>query len=140
MRRTLIAVGFVAALVAPSSVAAAQTLVISQNKCGLSKIEDVRAFADSVFLPIAQRVVNEGKLLGFQSAFHAWGDEWNVVYVYQAKSISAFLSAVGEIFTEMFERYPDIMERTADWCWEHKDSFYSLGKGTVPPAAPAPAK
>jgi len=83
-------------------------------------------------------VVNEGKLLGFQSAFHAWGDEWNVVYIYHAKSISAFQTAFSEIFTQMLERYPDIWEKTADWCFEHKDSFYSMGKGTVPPAAPGP--
>ena len=89
--------------------------------------------SDSSSRPIAQELVDEGMILGFAPAFHAWGDEWNVVYLYMAESIPAFLSAFGEAVSRMTERYPEAMTMFQDWCSEHKDSFLSLGEMTHSP-------
>ena len=130
MRRIRILVAVLALLASGYAVAQAQTLVLQQNKCDMGKIGELRAFVDSAFVPIAQELVNEGRIMAFQSAFHAWGDEWNVVYLYVAESIPAFLSAFGEAYSRMMERYPEAMPMMADWCFEHKDSFLSMGQGT----------
>jgi hypothetical protein len=129
MRRILIAVGLLF-IVAPA--AHSQTLVVSQNKCKFEKMGEIRAFADTAWIPIAQELVNEGKLLAAGSAFHAWGDEWNVLYWYTAESVSAFLEGWGELFARSNERNPDAMQMFSDWCWEHKDSMYSSGEMTGP--------
>jgi hypothetical protein len=36
----------------------------------------------------------------------------------------------------MTERYPEAMPMMQDWCFEHKDSFYRMGKMTEHPPAP----
>jgi hypothetical protein len=87
MPRIRICAVLVALLVLNYAVAHSQTLVLQQNKCDLGKVGEIRAFVDSAFAPVAQELVNEGKIMGFHSAFHAWGDEWNVVYFYVAESI-----------------------------------------------------
>jgi hypothetical protein len=136
MRRISICAALVALLASTYAVAQAQTLVLQQNKCDMGKVGEIRAFVDSAFVPIAQELVNEGKIMGFHSAFHSWGDEWNVVYIYVAEDIPAFLSAFGEVFSRMVERYPEAMPMMRDWCFEHKDSFLSMGKMTEHPPAP----
>ncbi len=110
----------------------AQTLVVSQNKCKWEHEGDLRAFADSAWIPIAQELVNEGKLISAGSAFHSWGDEWNAVYWYTADDISAFLSAWSELVSRAQERYPNGIALFQDWCFEHKDSMYSVGAVTTP--------
>jgi hypothetical protein len=137
MRRIHMLVAVVALLASGSVVAQAQTLILQQNKCDMGKIGELRAFVDSAFVPIAQELIDEGKIIAFQSAFHSWGDEWNVVYLYVAESIPAFLSAFSEVFSRMTERYPEAMPMMMDWCFEHKDSFLSMGKMTEPPPAPS---
>jgi hypothetical protein len=96
----------------------------------MGKTGELRAFVDSAFVPVVQELVDEGKIMAFQPAFHAWGDEWNVVYLYVADSIPAFLSAFSEGGSRMMERYPEAMPMMRDWCFEQKDSFLSMGKGT----------
>jgi len=133
MPRIRILLVVVALLASSYAVTQAQTLIFQQNKCEMGKVAELRAFVDSAFVPIAQELVNEGKLGAFSSAFHAWGDEWNVMYFYIAESIPAFLSAFGEAYARMSERYPESLPMFQDWCFEHKDSFYSLGRMTGPP-------
>ncbi|UCG88011.1 MAG: hypothetical protein JSW71_05555 [Gemmatimonadota bacterium] len=134
MKRVMLIAILVCLVVPPA--AEAQTLVISQNKCRLDKLEDIRAYADSVWIPIAQELVNEGSFAAVGSAFHHWGDEWNVVYWYTAEDIPAFLSAFSELFSRAEERYPDASDLFADWCFEHKDSMYRAGPETGPPEPP----
>jgi hypothetical protein len=114
----------------------AQTLVVSQNKCMMDKLDDIRAFADSAWIPVAQELVNEGALAGAGSAFHHWGDEWNLVYWYTAEDVPAFLDAFSELFSRVQERFPGSAEQFQGWCFEHKDSIYRTGPTTEPPPEP----
>ena len=116
-----------------SSAAAAQgVLVVSQNKCDLGMQGELRAFADSAWIPLAQELVNEGSLLAAGSAFHLWGDEWNVIYWYTATNISTFLEAWSELIARSRQRYPAAAANFQAWCSEHKDSFYTSGAMTTP--------
>ncbi len=135
MRRIILAVTLTC--LAVPTLGQAQALVVMQNKCEMEHVGDLRAFADSAWIPIAQELVNEGKLINAGSAFHAWGDEWNVVYWYTADDISAFLSAWSELFSRAQERYPNGVALFQDWCFEHKDSMYSVGAVTTPPPPPS---
>lgn len=78
MHRIILAVTLTC--LAVPTIGQAQALVVSQNKCKSEHLGDLRAFADSAWIPIAQELVNEGKLIAAGSAFHSWGDEWNVIY------------------------------------------------------------
>ena len=132
MSRGLLAVLIL--LLAPSvGLAQANTLVVSQNKCDMAKLGDIRAFTDSAMVPIAQELVNEGKLVFYGSAYHAWGDEWNVIIYYGAESIPAFLSGFSELYARMVKKYPNAVRDFQSWCSEHKDTMYSNGKSTEPP-------
>jgi len=109
------------------------TLVVSQNKCESGRLPELRRMTDSLFIPIAQELVNEGKFSAVGSAYHAWGDEWNVVQWYTARDIPTFLSAWGELIQRVNQRHPRFMTQIQTWCTEHKDSFYSQGRATAPP-------
>ena len=111
----------------------AQTLVYSQNKCKLDKLAEIQAFADSAWIPIAQELVNDGALIGVGSAFHHWGDEWNVVYWYVAEDVPGFLDGFAQLYARSEERYPGSAELFMGWCFEHKDSFYRMGRMTSTP-------
>ena len=137
--RRVIPLAFVLTLLATSAHAQG-ILTVSYNKCALDKQEQIRQVMDSLWLPIAQELVNEGKLTGAGSAYHAWGDEWNVVIWYTAPNITTFLAGFNELYRRMNQRHPDAAARFGSWCTEHKDSFYAMGKETTPAPAAGPGR
>jgi hypothetical protein len=114
-------------LIAPG-VAAQETLVLSQNKCEPDKQGQIRQMTDSLWIPVVQELVNEGKINAAGSAYHSWGDEWNVVIWYTAKDIATFVSAFNDLVARVEKRHPKLIPQFLSWCSEHKDSFYSMGK------------
>lgn len=130
---------FVSLLLLPSTAQAQGVLIVSQNKCPLDKVPQIRQLTDSLWTPIAQELVNEGKLQAAGSAYHSWGDEWNVVLWYTAADLPTFLSAWRELTTRVGQRQPSFMPQFLSWCSEHRDSFYNQGKSTTP-AATAPRR
>jgi len=123
-----------------ATAAHAQTLVLSQNKCALDKQDQLRRMADSLWMPIAQELVNEGKLTSVGSAYHAWGDEWNVILWYIAPTFNAFNTGFGELVSRINQRHPTLLPQFLAWCSEHKDSIYTMGRTTSPAAATAPRR
>ena len=138
--RPRILLGTLLLLAIPVVISAQGTLVVSYNKCALTKQGEIRRMVDTTVIPIAQEMVNEGKLIAAGSDYHAWGDEWNVVYWYSAKDVPSFLTAFSELTKRVSERYPTLLPQIISWCTEHKDSFYSVGGTTTPAPAAAPAK
>jgi hypothetical protein len=132
MRRIVFAVVLIC-LTGPTLASAQGVLVVSQNKCQLDKQGDARALADSATIPIAQELVNEGMLWAAGTAYHSWGDEWNVINWYSAESTSSFLEAFSELISRLNERYPTAIASWQSWCFEHKDSIYSQGRMTTAP-------
>lgn len=133
-RKLALALGL--AVLGPSSATAQNAqnvLVVSQNKCSYAKQEQLQHMIDSVWQPIAQELVNEGKLVSYGSAYHHWGDEWNVVQWYVAPSIPAFLTTFDEIVKRLNQRHPTMFPFFLSACTEHKDSFLTMGKTTLPP-------
>jgi hypothetical protein len=115
-------------LVAPGVVAQGSTLVLSQNKCAPDKQGQIRQLTDSLWIPVAQELVNEGKIISAGSAYHSWGDEWNVVVWYIAKDIATFVAAFNELVGRVEKRHPKLIPQLLSWCTEHKDSFLNMGK------------
>lgn len=130
MRQLIVAVT-VALLLLPVGLEAQGTLVVQQNKCALDKQAQIRQLVDSLWLPVAQELVNDGKLLAAGSAYHAWGDEWNVVYWYTASDVNAFHTAYAELFRRASQRNPTLISSFLAWCSEHKDNIYNMGKSTA---------
>ncbi len=133
MRQCML-VGLAALAFLPAAVKAQGTLVVQQNKCALEKQEQIRQMSDSMWLPVAQELVNEGKLLGAGSAYHAWGDEWNVVFWYTASDLNSFHTAFADMVRRVNQRHPTFFSTAFTWCSEHKDNIYSMAKSTVPAA------
>jgi len=124
-----------------SAGAAAQgTLIYSQNKCAIDKQDQIHRIVDSVWVPVLQELVNEGKLMSGGSAYHNWGDEWNVVLWYVAPNIPTFLSAANELVGRVNQRHPTVLAQFTSWCTEHKDSFLAMGKSTAPAPPSAPRR
>ena len=139
--RRLASLVFVLSWLASTAVEAQGTLVVSQNKCALDKQGQLRQLSDSLWIPIAQELVNEGKLTAAGSAYHTWGDEWNVVVWYTASNITTFLSAFNELIARVNQRHPTLLPQFLSWCSEHKDSFYGQGRATTPaPVAATPRR
>jgi hypothetical protein len=127
---------FITMTVLSTTAAAQSALVVSQNKCALDKQTQIRQMTDSVFIPIAQELVNEGKLHAVGSAYHAWGDEWNVVIWYTAPNVTTFLTSFNELISRLNQRHPTFLTQILASCSEHKDSFYTQGRVTTPAATP----
>ena len=128
-----IVVGLV--LVVAAETEAQGTLVVSQNKCAADKQAQITRMLDSLWIPVGQELVNEGKLTGMGTASHLWGDEWNIVLWYTAATTQGFLDGFAELVRRVQQRHPTLMTQFMGMCTEHKDSMYSMGRSTVPPPA-----
>ncbi len=133
MRHRALSAALTLSLLIPAS-AAAQVLVTASYKCRADKVPAVRAFNDTAFVPTAQELVDEGKLLSAGTAYHLWGDEWNVVYWYTAEDIPVYLAAFSELLSRVGERYYEAAVEQANWCTEHRDNIYAMGNVTTVPS------
>ena len=86
------------------------TVQLNFWKCDYAEFENMPQVVDSIWTPIAQESVNEGKLLYFQFLRHDFSDEWNFVLYYRTKDIPSFLDVWGEMNSRIQERYPDYFE------------------------------
>jgi hypothetical protein len=111
-------------------------VVFSYWKCDYGELDAIRQITDSVTVPIAQELVNEGMWVGYGELRHAWADEWNVVYYYLAQDIPTFLSGWQQFASRITERHPDLFNWFTERCPEHKDNIYNWGPRTTPPPAP----
>ncbi len=107
------------------------TVAVEYWKCDYSKLGIIAQVTDSLVIPIAQELVNEGRLVSYGMLTHNWGDEWNVVFYQTAADKTAFFSAWTEINSRFNERHPDVPPLT-DYCTEHKDNIYTLRAVTTP--------
>ena len=106
-----------------------ETLVLEVWKCQWDKVGIFAQVADSIQVPIAQELIDEGKLLSFGMLAHDFSDEWNVVYYTRAADKTAFFSAVSEMNSRLAERHPDV-NPWGDYCTEHKDNIYVVRAAT----------
>jgi hypothetical protein len=102
------------------------TIVFSQNKCPLENFPQLDALGDSIFSPVLDEFVDEGKLLGWGILTHNWGDEWNWNIYYTIESHEAFLEFWSEYVDRLNQRHPGWSERIAPLCTEHRDNIYSV--------------
>lgn len=110
------------------------TVVLSFWKCNYAEFANMPQVVDSIWTPIAQESVSEGKLLYFQLLRHHWSDEWNFVFYYRATDIPSFLDAWSDIFSKVQERYPDHLAWFNARCSEHKDGLYQSVTSTELPS------
>ncbi len=137
--KRLIALAASLAIASPVALAAQDgplpgTIVLSFNKCDLSKVGDIVRMTDSAVVPIAQELVNEGKIFNYGLMTHDWGDEWNVVYYYVVESHEAFLGFWNEFVSRIQQRHPTLFGEFLSRCSEHKDNIYGHAAFTGPPA------
>ncbi len=103
-------------------------LVFSQNQVKMSDVGKVNKMVDSVFSPILNTLVDEGKLSGWGQLNHAWGDEWNLNFWYSAKDIETFHKFWDEYVKRVSEKHPDAFGNTVGYFQAHKDNIYTERK------------
>ena len=105
------------------------TVVLSQNKCKMSKLPELQQMLEDNGKAILNDLVAQGKLINWGVLTHAWGDEynWNVFYV--AESHEKFIAAWNEFIEKVAENDPEFSEKLWEICWEHKDSIYNQVMG-----------
>lgn len=136
VRRTL-SIAAVALFALPLAAAAQEAdedppmLQISAWMCpmGGDMYDKVDEWWNTRSLPLAQELVDEGKIESAGIFYHAWADEWNVQTYVIGKDIPSILAAVEEMNERGSDRYPDDAG-LAQWCTTHRDSFFQFGKGT----------
>lgn len=106
-------------------------LQISAWKCpmGGGMYDKVDEWWNTRSLPIAQQLVDEGKIQSAGIFYHAWADEWNVQTYIVGEDIPSILAA-NEEMNERGERMFPGDEGLAQWCTTHRDAFYQFGKST----------
>ncbi len=88
--------------------------------------------AEARDLPIAQELVNEGKLWSYSAMVHDWGDEWNYVTVMVASDMAAGLAA-NEAFGQRYEEMHGEDDAFLQACHTHRDNIYGGVFATTAP-------
>ncbi len=102
------------------------TVVVSQNMVPLAKMGRFVEITNEYFVPAFDKLVDEGKLMGWGYLTHAWGDEWNVVIHYTAKDFATFEKAWGEGIKSLIESAPEeVTDEQMGMLLAHKDSIYT---------------
>ncbi len=101
-------------------------VVFHQNIVDLSDVPKLNAISDSLFKPILNELVDEGKLMGWGQLMHNWGDEWNFNYYFSVENHRAFLDFWSEYTGRLNERHPGWFGRIAHLFRAHKDTMYSI--------------
>ncbi len=102
------------------------TVVHSQNMIPLAKMSRYVEITNEYWVPVFDKLVDEGKLLSWGFMTHAWGDEWNVFFHYSAKDFAAFEKAWGEGIKSAFENAPEeVTDELMGMILAHKDSFFT---------------
>ena len=134
-RRLLLAAVLVCA--SPTWAAAQQivdagTMHLSRAKCSWGVLDEITELTDSVYLPIAQGMVEEGLMLAYGLLLHDYGDAWNVAWYTIASDRQAMFSAREELTRRVEELFPDLnfLVWFAERCHEHEDLIYNVGPRT----------
>jgi len=102
------------------------TVVTLSWKCDIMMLGAIARETDSLTVPIAQELIDEGLLVNYGLLLHDWADEWNVVFYWTAADKAAFFSAWSEMNSRFGERHPDAPTTLTDSCTDHKDNIYRL--------------
>lgn len=113
----------------------AGTMHLSRAKCSWGVLPEIEILTDSIFVPIAQEMVEEGLMLAYGLLIHDYGDAWNVAWYTMASDRQAMFAAREELTRRQEERYPDLHFLTwfAERCHEHEDLIYTVGPHTRGP-------
>ncbi len=106
------------------------TVVLSYSQCSYGQMNRIAQIADSVMVPIAQELVDEGLLTNYGALFHDVGDEWNVVFVYAAQDKPTFFAAWEEYNRRLNDRHPALVSFFTEHCRAHKENMYIQGPFT----------
>ena len=101
-------------------------IVLHQNMVDMADVPRLNAIQDSLFTPILNELVDEGKLLGWGQLMHAWGDEWNYNFYFAVEDHRAFLDFWSEYIRLVGERHPGWFAEVAPLIKAHKDNMYSV--------------
>ena len=112
------------------------SMAISFYTCPFSALGKIKETYDRIQLPVAQALVDEGKLYDEGLYAHIYGDEWNVVLTRSAESFPAMLAASDE----MDARIADVVTEDDQGffqlgCTAHKDNIYTVVMATTPRAS-----
>ena len=101
-------------------------LVFSQNMVKMSDMGKVQKAMDSLFVPILNSMVDQGKISGWGQLNHAWGDEWNFNLWYSAKDMKTFNEFWAEYVKTVSEKHPGAFGSVVSMFQAHKDNIYSI--------------
>lgn len=134
-RRLLLVVAL--ACVSPSWSSAQQiveagTMHLSRAKCQWGGLDEISQLTDSVYLPIAQQMVEEGLMLAWGLLEHDYGDGWNIAWYTIASDRQAMFYAREELTRRVERQHPDLwfLEWFGERCHEHEDLIYNVGPHT----------
>lgn len=114
------------------------TFVVSYNACDSNMREAIAASIDSLIVPTAQEMVDEGKFGQWGILVHDWAGRENIINYRSAKDRTSFFEAWQELNRRVSEKHPDADPYLG--CNQHRDGLYNEGPRTYPPAPEMPAE
>ena len=135
-RRLVLAAALLCA--APASIEGQQiveagTMHLSRAKCSWAVLDEISDLTDSIYVPIAQQMVEEGLMLAYGLLIHDYGDAFNIAWYTIASDRAAMFKARETLTQRVEERFPDLnfLVWFAERCTEHEDLIYSVGPHTI---------
>ncbi len=101
------------------------TLALSHYRCEYPAIGEIIENYRERAQPIAQSVVDEGKLMGRGLYTHNWGDEWNVMVAVSGEDLPNVLDGI-QAFADGYAAAhgEDARNPIQEHCSAHKDNIY----------------
>lgn len=108
-----------------------RTEVVSYYRCDFDKMGDIASSVDSLWLPIARDMVEEGLYGSWGMMGHAWAGYENIIFFRTTKDQPSFFTAQEEFGRRLEEMHPD--SDALHGCSAHRDAFYGVGPHTSAP-------
>lgn len=132
--KTGVLIGLAALTLAAAPAALAQesaepgVVAVRYFKCAGADVGEAAEMLNGDFRPIANQLIDEGKLLDYGILTHYWGDDWNLVDYFVAEDLESFHAAFGEAVERAQEDDPEgkRFEKFSSLCPDHKDNIYSV--------------
>jgi len=96
------------------------------NQSQVSNMQGFSALADSTSNPILDELVDEGLIVDWGIAQHAWADEWNWNWWMSTTDHAAFVTAWRAFIKRVGEAHPSFISDASAYVKRHRDNLYTI--------------
>jgi hypothetical protein len=79
-----------------------------------------------IYLPAFEAAVDDGTIASFGWLSHHTGSKWRRLQYHSSPDMDSLLSALGEIYRGVNEKYPELRRAFSEVCGTHEDFIWEI--------------